>query len=62
MGMSKRACQGGRTNSGESVSLGDSPLMTPLSTFSDRLPGWHPGHPHPTNDSDLRCCSASVNP
>lgn len=22
----------------------------------------YPGHPHPTNDSDLRCCSASVNP
>lgn len=46
MGMSKRACQGGRTNSGELLS--SPPMVTPLLTFSERLPGWHPGHPHPT--------------
>lgn len=32
MGMSKRACQGGRTNSGELLS--SPPMVTPLLTFS----------------------------
>lgn len=31
MGMSKRACQGGRTNSGELLS--SPPMVTPLLTF-----------------------------
>lgn len=45
MGMSKRACQGGRTNSGELLSSTNGDATVDV---LHRLPGWHPGHPHPT--------------